>query len=569
MKNKLLVIMLALVLVFSMATGAYADVTITVDPDTDYLTVSGTLDGAAGKRITIEVLNPGKTEADAASVTPLTFTGVFSGVAEVTASANGSFSHSYKLGDISGFYSVRLRPQGTDILYYDKAAKYITDTFAADFIAAYTADSAGVSDRINLINTNAEIIGLDLTDFSSLSDGNGEKGSVITLVGKDIDSLEDFENTLNVSMLTFALNAAAYGSDLTSEIAKYRTSLGKVCSVMELYDTYLGTDAAKSLAATLCGNSYPTTDAMLQDLGDKIVLSSVASLGNYSRLENILDKSKSWLSDNFADYFALTDKSVVNSTVGGKSYATTAALCSAVHSAVLLANQGATTVTTNPSDVPSLPISGSNGGSSPVSLPSVPSSTPEPSLNSGTSGAFDDISDVAWAHEAINALSDKGIISGTGNNNFEPNRYITREEFIKILVSALFTPDENAIESFDDVSPSDWSSKYIATAVSLGIVNGVSPTSFAPKTPVTRQDMAVMIHNAAKAYGMNLSGGGVLEFSDASTISNYATSAMQTLCANGIISGHADGRLAPLDNATRAQCAKLIYTLLQKAGGEI
>ena len=134
MKNKLLIITLTAMLVFSMSICVYADVSFKMDPDTDYLTISGTFEEMAGKSVTIEVLNPGKTVSDIALVTPPSFKDVFSSVTELTLSSKGKFSYSYKLGDNSGFYSVRVRPQGSDILYYDKAVKYVSDIFETNFI---------------------------------------------------------------------------------------------------------------------------------------------------------------------------------------------------------------------------------------------------------------------------------------------------------------------------------------------------------------------------------------------------------------------------------------------------
>jgi len=44
---------------------------------------------------------------------------------------------------------------------------------------------------------------------------------------------------------------------------------------------------------------------------------------------------------------------------------------------------------------------------------------------------------VHWAKEAINDMGSRLVISGTGNDMFEPDRDITRAEFAAIIVRAL------------------------------------------------------------------------------------------------------------------------------------
>ena len=47
-------------------------------------------------------------------------------------------------------------------------------------------------------------------------------------------------------------------------------------------------------------------------------------------------------------------------------------------------------------------------------------------------------------------LVSKGIIDGYEDKTFRPNNNITRAEFVKILVSALFTEYDGANSEFDD-----------------------------------------------------------------------------------------------------------------------
>ncbi|MEE1203608.1 MAG: S-layer homology domain-containing protein, partial [Bacteroidales bacterium] len=69
---------------------------------------------------------------------------------------------------------------------------------------------------------------------------------------------------------------------------------------------------------------------------------------------------------------------------------------------------------------------------------------------------FSDIKDIAWAKDAINKLSKKGIINGKGDNLFAPYDNITREEFASILVRLLGVNEVSSDINFSDVSDSAW-----------------------------------------------------------------------------------------------------------------
>ena len=53
-----------------------------------------------------------------------------------------------------------------------------------------------------------------------------------------------------------------------------------------------------------------------------------------------------------------------------------------------------------------------------------------------------------------------------------------------------------------------------------------------------------------------------LTFSDASAIPAYAAFYIQTMAAQGVISGYADGTFKPGTSITRGQMAKILYNLM-------
>ena len=178
---------------------------------------------------------------------------------------------------------------------------------------------------------------------------------------------------------------------------------------------------------------------------------------------------------------------------------------------------------------------------------------------------FDDISSVDWAKEAIIELAEKKIIDGIGNNKFNPYGNVTREQCVKIVVNA-FTPSaEKANIGFKDVSDSAWYYEYIQKAYSEKIVSGYSDDVFGIGSNVTRQDMCVMIYNAAIAGGISLNAeySSGESFIDDAMISDYAKTAVYALKEFGAVSGMGENQFNPHGYATRAEMAKIAYSLIK------
>lgn len=175
---------------------------------------------------------------------------------------------------------------------------------------------------------------------------------------------------------------------------------------------------------------------------------------------------------------------------------------------------------------------------------------------------FSDIQNHEWAKEAINALREKGIISGKSEEIFAPDDNVLREEFVKMIVIAANLSAGERSMSFSDVSSDAWFNEYIVKAYSTGIVNGIDENTFGVGMNVTRQDMCVIIANVLKAKGVAVDESTELSFADGSSIADYAKSSVAMLTKLGLINGYEDGTFRPEGFATRAETAKIIYALL-------
>jgi|GEM_PF-3276595 len=182
---------------------------------------------------------------------------------------------------------------------------------------------------------------------------------------------------------------------------------------------------------------------------------------------------------------------------------------------------------------------------------------------------FDDLYDFEWAVDAIVALNEKGIISGDGNRLFRSNELVTRAEFTKMVIIAVGLQSSDAVVSFADVTEDDWYASYAGIAQKIGLVNGDADGNFKGNSPITREDMAVIVYRAMKLRNYQVSqAGGAKVFDDNASIKDYSREAVYAMREMGIISGVGGNLFSPETNATRAQSAKLIYNLLLLEGSD-
>jgi hypothetical protein len=189
-----------------------------------------------------------------------------------------------------------------------------------------------------------------------------------------------------------------------------------------------------------------------------------------------------------------------------------------------------------------------------------------PTTTIPTVPVFSDVPSTYWAYDAITSLSSQGIVSGYPDGAFKPDNPITRAEFATMLVKALGLSTAGTNGKFTDVTPDDWCHGYVNAAASANLVYGIGDSLFAPNALVTREQMAVMIANALGSKAPAVNGTELDAFSDKSDISSWAVTGMEEAVKAGIVSGMTPTTLAPLDNATRAQAAAMIFKLLTILG---
>lgn len=175
---------------------------------------------------------------------------------------------------------------------------------------------------------------------------------------------------------------------------------------------------------------------------------------------------------------------------------------------------------------------------------------------------FEDTKD-HWARKEIGALAGKGIIKGKSEGIFDPDANITRAEFVALMTRAMgYGENHGYTVPFMDVRENDWYYNPIAIAYNEGLVNGKSATEFDPNGKITRQEMAKIISNIMKdKFHSQEKVDNLKAFKDFEEIAPWARESAALCLREKIIGGISEGVFAPLENATRAQAATVLYRI--------
>ena len=179
---------------------------------------------------------------------------------------------------------------------------------------------------------------------------------------------------------------------------------------------------------------------------------------------------------------------------------------------------------------------------------------------------FDDAGRGDWFYDSVVYVYENGLMDGVSDTLFDPDGTVTRAQLVTMLWRLDGEPSVNYALPFTDVSVGKWYAEAVRWAAGEGIVNGVSETEFAPNAAVTREQLAAILHRYAQHKGYDVSIGestNILSYSDFASISEYAISAMQWACGEGIITGVTESTLEPQGTATRAQSAAILMRFLE------
>ena len=160
-----------------------------------------------------------------------------------------------------------------------------------------------------------------------------------------------------------------------------------------------------------------------------------------------------------------------------------------------------------------------------------------------------------WAHEGItNAVANNLVPAALQNHYTQP---ATRAEFTSLAVALYEAATGRTITG--RVQFTDTTDVNVQKMAYLGVVTGVGNNRFDPTGQITREQAAVMLSRLATAIGQPFPNQPPT-FADIASLSAWAVEGVGQAQAAGVMSGVGDNRFAPRDTFTREQS---IITILR------
>ena len=178
---------------------------------------------------------------------------------------------------------------------------------------------------------------------------------------------------------------------------------------------------------------------------------------------------------------------------------------------------------------------------------------------------FLDVAEGSWYYDAVSYVYEHGLMTGTSGTAFAPDANLTRAMMATVLWAMEGSPVVNYAMTYTDVSGGAWYAEAVRWATSEGVVSGVGDNRFDPDAPITREQMAVMLYAYAahKGYDTDHNSAEARTFHDYDAISGWALTAMEWAVDAGLIGGKPGNILDPAGTATRAEVATILRNFHQ------
>jgi len=122
---------------------------------------------------------------------------------------------------------------------------------------------------------------------------------------------------------------------------------------------------------------------------------------------------------------------------------------------------------------------------------------------SDTETSFSDVKKDAWYSKYISFCEKAGLL-GSYSDIFEPDKNITRAEFVELVFKMGLLRDSGKNDKFTDVPADHTKAQMISAAGRSGLVNGYAngdgTYSFRPDTTITRAEVVTVLNNALGRY---------------------------------------------------------------------
>ena len=180
-------------------------------------------------------------------------------------------------------------------------------------------------------------------------------------------------------------------------------------------------------------------------------------------------------------------------------------------------------------------------------------------------GVFTDVPAGYWASEAVTFVTGRGIFTGTSATTFSPDMVMSRAMLATVLWRMEGQPAPGSASPFTDVPAGQWYTDAVVWAAGEGVVKGIGNDLFDPDGLVTREQMATMLYRYAGSPAVT--GGALTGYGDQAQVSDFALQAMEWAVSQGILTGKPGSLLDPQGGVTRAEVAVILMRYIQGQEG--
>jgi hypothetical protein len=168
----------------------------------------------------------------------------------------------------------------------------------------------------------------------------------------------------------------------------------------------------------------------------------------------------------------------------------------------------------------------------------------------------------------INALHDKGIVSGVDDSTFAPDVSITYAQAVALLVKGFdlnidnlrFIREPKASDNFANVDDNAWYAHDFIVAYHKGLP---IPADVDPNATIARQDYADLLAHALATTGDYPTVKMFIVIADSEDIAKDKMGSIQELLLMHIAKLDEQNRFRPTEDTTRAEAAELLYNALE------
>ncbi len=168
-----------------------------------------------------------------------------------------------------------------------------------------------------------------------------------------------------------------------------------------------------------------------------------------------------------------------------------------------------------------------------------------------------------WAEDTIKTLAKYGYVNGVSDTSFAPESNVTRAQFIK-MIADLYIKEEKAYDGrFADVESGQWFADILMVADEEDLIPDAMKTDgkIKPDAPITREEAAAIAVKCAEDLGAK--GTKAVSFNDLDSASEWAKASINKAASYGLINGYEDGNFLPAANIKRAEAAAILKRVIE------